>query len=93
MNCHAQALLRHFAAQLGPLEAVEHRDTPWHSATFNGARYCFAFTVGATAKVPPFARTLPEADITLPGGFVADALVASVDGTRLSVEVLTIDAA
>lgn len=93
MNCHVQALLRHFTARLGPLEAVERNDTPWHSATFDGARHCFAFTVDPAAKVATFVLALPEADIPLPGGFVADALVTGIDGSRLSVEVLTIDAA
>ena len=93
MNCHAQALLRHFTAQLGALEEIDHSDTPWHSATFNGARYCFTFTVDTAANVAAFALALPEADIPLPGGFVAGALVTGVAGDRVWVEVLTIDAA
>lgn len=93
MNCDAQALLRHFTAQLGALDAVEYSNTPWQSATFNGARHCFAFTIDSAADIAAFVHSLPEAEIPLPGGFVADALVTGIGGSRITAEALVITAA
>jgi len=89
------ALLAAFARQLGPLELIRHRAAPWHSATFVGERHTFDVATAAEVDIEAFARTIAEQDVSIPRGFVADIAVSDAGkpiGTRLTIEVLTIDA-
>lgn len=96
MTAHdpAAALLAAFAARLGPLTDVRCRTVDWQSATFIGQRHRFELTVAA-AVPNDFAEAIAEAEIALRRGFVADVAVtdrrAGANGTRLTIEALTID--
>jgi hypothetical protein len=88
-------LLAAFEAQLGQVRVTSCSAKPWHSATFAGARHVFEIECDNVAAVDGFAAAISEADIAIPGGFVADVAVTAVlAGTpcRVTVEALTIDA-
>lgn len=54
---------------------------PWVSALFVGARHRLRGTAAASAALDAFLGVLPEANLALPGGHVADLTVnAEVDG-------------
>ncbi len=89
----AAALTSAFATRLGRLEVTSHVIAPWHSATFSGARHAFGLVTEMPADVQLFAREIAEAEIDVPGGFVADVAVTPCptgDGLRLTIDVLTI---
>jgi hypothetical protein len=86
-----RVLAAYLVHRVGPIEHIEHEHTPWHSATFAGARHRISGIVTSTFDRAAFERDLPEADIPLPGSFVADAHVQSVEGRRIVVEFLAIE--
>lgn len=89
------ALLAAFAMHLGPVQVISYSATPWFSATFSGARHVFSIETDASPEIEAFTRTIGEADITIPRGFVADIAVSQApgdDAQRLTIEALTIDA-
>ena len=78
-----------------------HREKPWSSATFSGARHgirlSFAGEAGAHAG-EAFLAALPEHEFTIPGTLVADAAIVEVDQVLLpepdmtvTVELLLLD--
>lgn len=75
------------------------RSRNWASATFSGARHHFAFALdddGAETRqrLVDAGAAIPEADIALPGHIVADiSLAADTEGSRFTIEALTVEAA
>ncbi|QWC56031.1 hypothetical protein F7D01_01985 [Erythrobacter sp. 3-20A1M] len=72
-----------------------HRETPWASITFAGARHrvvlCFE-GAEAIAAGEQFSADLPEHEFTIPGQLVADATVVEVDHVLLPQPRLTVTA-
>ena len=96
-HCHAEALLVAFEARLGPLEPVATTHEAWASAGFTGVRHLLSFDVAADADVARFTLELGDAELPLPGAFVADVTVTRArphhGRVRLDVEALVIDEA
>jgi hypothetical protein len=88
-------LIAAFEAHLGPVRITSYSAKPWYSATFAGARHVFEVQCDDAAAIDGFVTAIAEADIAIPGGFVADVAVTAVRaGTpcQMTVEALTIDA-
>lgn len=77
------ALLRALVRRHPNLRCVSSRSEPWASVTFTGERHVFAF---APTALP---AGLDEAELVLPGHYVADLSVAS-RADALIIEALTI---
>ena len=104
----ARQLLNQVLTVLGPDAELDHaQEREWASATFEGARHRFTFTVVAEGPggehVARQALRLAEYEFTVPGELVADChvtlggvLSASADGLArrrmVTVELLTINA-
>jgi hypothetical protein len=90
----SRRLVRALSVYLGPLTAIDHRTTKWSSATFTGTRHRIWFDVSDPSNLDELLRNLPEADLPLPGHFVADIEVTERqdhdDGSRVGLAVLTI---
>ena len=95
------ALIAAIAAQLLPatVSVVQHRSTPWASATFTGARHDIDLTVegpDAPCKARFFVESAPTADYAINGHLVADVVVTTYlvanNVVQLSVEILTVEA-
>jgi len=89
-----RALTAAFVARLGRLDVALHTETPWHSATFSGTRHAFTVVTEVAVDKMLFSNEISEADIGIPGGFVADVAISTCpgDARRLQIEVLTIAA-
>lgn len=91
-----RALLRALAPIAGPFAVIASRSTDWSSATFEGARHRLALRLeGADARLRAdrLAPALPEIELPLPAGFVADIAVTvrmEGDAPVLGIEALTI---
>lgn len=66
----------------GKARLLSHRETPWASITFTGARHTLSFLfedAGAIEAGETFIAELPEHEFALPGKLVAEATVISVE--------------
>lgn len=73
---------------------ISHRETPWASITFSGARHTFLLRFDAPEAVAAgedFIAALPEHEFRLPGHIVADASVTRADHTLLPAPVLDVE--
>lgn len=93
-------LLRALAPTIEPFTLMAARSTGWSSATYQGARHRLAVRLegsDADLRAIGLAARLPDANLSHPGGFVADLLaVADTDANGapvLGIEVLTIEEA
>ena len=89
------ALLAAFATQLGEVRTLGYHAVPWCSATFSGARHFFHIETEEVADIGAFTRSIAEAEIAIPCGFVADITVIRQAGEnirQINVEALTINA-
>lgn len=90
------ALLRALKPHAAPFAVLAARTTPWMSATFDGARHRLALRLegeDAAGRAVRLARDLPETELLMPGGFVADvAVTARLDEDQpvIAIEALTI---
>lgn len=67
-------------------QIVDHRETPWASVTFAGARHTLSLLflgANAVAAGEDFIVALPEHEFTIPGQIVADATISSCDQRML----------
>jgi hypothetical protein len=93
------ALLQALEPQAAPFTLVAATSKDWASGLFCGARHWLAIALvgeGRVAQAEALQRELPETEIALRRGFVADiAVVARMDGEApiLAIEALTIDEA
>jgi hypothetical protein len=87
-------LIRALSVYFGPLSAVDHRTSKWSSATFTGTRHMIWFDIVPCNTLDTLIQNLPEADLPMPGHFVADIELAEqhdlADCTRLGLRALTI---
>jgi hypothetical protein len=83
-------LVRALAVYFGPLASVDHRTAKWSSATFTGSRHTIWFDVEESDALDGLIANLPEAELPMPGHFVADIELAERDGTRIGLRALTI---
>jgi hypothetical protein len=87
-------LIRALSVYFGPLSAIDHRTSKWSSATFTGTRHMIWFDVAFRDDLDNLLQNLPEADLPMPGHFVADIEVAErhnhADGGRIGLRALTI---
>ncbi|AYJ86034.1 hypothetical protein D3Y57_08710 [Sphingomonas paeninsulae] len=87
-------LIRALSVYFGPLSAVDHRTSKWSSATFTGTRHMIWFDIGPCDKLGTLIQNLPEADLPMPGHFVADIELAErndlPESVRLGLRALTI---
>ncbi|HEX7874119.1 MAG TPA: hypothetical protein VF475_14485 [Sphingobium sp.] len=99
-DCHGR-LIAALIDRAGPdSEIVDDRLSPWASATFVGARHEMVLILkGADAitRAIALARSLVEAEFTIPGHLVADLAVDGCDAdipgeSRLRLSILTIEA-
>lgn len=61
---------------------LEHRERPWASITFAGARHCLSLLFAgdeAVAAGEAFIDQLPDHEFTIPARLVADAVVREVE--------------
>lgn len=61
---------------------LRHREMPWSSATFAGARHVFVLVFAGTsacAHAEQLIATLPDHDFMLPGALVAETAITRVD--------------
>ncbi len=87
----------------GEADMLAHRERPWASATFTGARHYWTFAVTGEhhrAWAQRLEASLPEQEFTLRGHLVADALVTDYraetledgrDATIITLEILTLE--
>jgi hypothetical protein len=87
-------LVRALSVYFGPLSAIDHRTSKWSSATFTGTRHMIWFDVALRDDLDSLLHNLAEADLPMPGHFVADIELAerhdSDDGARIGLRALTI---
>jgi hypothetical protein len=83
-------LERALATYLGPLVSVDHRTSKWSSATFSGTRHMIWFDVEPSDVLDRLIANLPEAELPMPGHFVADIELAERNGARIGLRALTI---
>ena len=90
-------LLRTLAPHVGPSVMLAAHSRDWASALFVGARHRFALALegpDAATRVDRLCAALPEMELDLRGGFVANLqAVATIRGDRpvLGIEALTIE--
>jgi hypothetical protein len=75
-------------------QLVRHAERPWASATFSGARHAIALSFTGPAAIEAGERMiadLADHEFDLPGFFVADATVSSVNHALLPEPALTIE--
>jgi hypothetical protein len=82
------ALMIALAEQLGPIDSLTAKTRDWWSATFKGTRHLLRFSVPWRAKAVIAAIDLPDADLPIPGHFVADLRVNLCErrGSTLNIE-------
>lgn len=96
-NRPRDALLAGLAAHAGPFVTVAATSRAWASGLFDGARHRIAIRLegeDAVGRAGALAALLPEADLPIPRGFVADLQVSDrLEGETVIVEIeaLTID--
>jgi hypothetical protein len=83
------------AARAGtPIRLADGTETPWHSATFSGARHAFAATAPDGAGITTWLATIGQIELPLSGHLLADLAVtdqAVREGTRhFHIEALTV---
>jgi hypothetical protein len=95
---HARAaLLRALEPHVRPFTLLRATSRDWASALFLGARHRFALALDgedAAARAARLRDSLPEMELDLRGGFVADcqAIVTRLDGQPvLEIDALTIE--
>lgn len=66
------------------------RERPWSSATFVGCRLTIELAI-AGGDVRGWLAALPDADLPLPGRFVADLVVARATDATAMLEVLVLE--
>jgi hypothetical protein len=92
-----KALLASLAEKLGPLNALVIRTRDWSSATFTGVKYAMHFTVPWSPEVVIAVLDLPDADLPMPGHFVADLRIVQCERRdetlHVALEILTIEEA
>ncbi len=92
-------LLRSLAPHVGPFTMMSGESRDWASALFLGARHRLALALDgdrAAERAERLRETLPEMEIDLRGGFVADIqLIVTMRDDRvvLGIEALTIEEA
>lgn len=75
-------------------EFLRHKERPWMSATFSGARHSMALAfdgLEAIANAEAFAAALPDHEFTVPRHLVADAAVTAMDHCVLPAPRLVIE--
>jgi hypothetical protein len=86
--------VRALSVYLGPLSAIDHRTSRWCSATFSGTQHVLWFDLADRDDLGDLLNDLPEADLPMPGHFVADIEVAerhdTADSVRIGLRALTI---
>lgn len=85
--------LSHSAGEHGAsvmLEALSAK--PWESATFSGFLHRITVTATESRAFDAWLQALPEADLPMPGHFVADIVVTDVSDGAATIEVQTIAA-
>jgi hypothetical protein len=93
----AQAALLRALKPWGPFTVLGARTVPWMSGTFDGARHRIALRLdgeNAAVRAAELQAALPEAELPIRGGFVADIVVAArieSDAPVVAIEALTID--
>ncbi|CAN5198670.1 hypothetical protein BH09PSE3_BH09PSE3_01440 [soil metagenome] len=95
MNSDAsKRLIRALTVYFGPLSGIDHRTCKWSSATFSGTRHALWFDMAVRDDLDDLLQNLAEADLPMPGHFVADIEIAErhdhTDGYRIGLRVLTI---
>lgn len=91
------ALLAALLPHAGPFVTVAATSRAWASGLFDGARHRIAIRLegeDAAGRAERLAATLPEADLPIPRGFVADLQVTGrLEGETVivAIEALTID--
>ncbi|MDB5716009.1 MAG: hypothetical protein JWO15_3406 [Sphingomonadales bacterium] len=87
-------LVRALSVYFGVLSAVDHRTAKWSSATFSGTQHVLWFDAAARADLADLLTNLPEAELPMPGHFVADIEVVERndqgDSVRIGLRALTI---
>ena len=66
-------------------------ERPWFSATFAGNRLTVALAI-ERGDPAAWLAALPDAELTMPGGLVADLAVARIDAGVATLEVLILEA-
>lgn len=87
-----EAALRALAEGHGQI--VIHREQPWASITFAGARHIVSLSYSGTAAVTAAEQliaALPDHEFAIPGHLVADAQVLSVDHALLPEPVMRVE--
>lgn len=94
MSAVENRLVRALTAYFGALSGVDHRGENWSSATFTGTRHMIWFDVAGSELLDGLVAGLPEADLPMPGHFVADIEMVERheqgDSVRIGVRALTI---
>lgn len=87
-------LARALRFYFGNLSGLDHRTVRWSSATFVGTQHVLWFDVETSGNLSVLLENLAEADLPMPGHFVADIEVMERnDGltrTRIGLRALTI---
>lgn len=90
-----RALTRSAALAGAELAVERHRMTPWHSATFSGARHDILASAMSGDRLDQWLAQLPAVDLPLRGGLLTDIRVAACERagamTRLRIESVTLD--
>ena len=95
-NRPREALLAALAPHAGPFVTVAATSRAWASGLFDGARHRIAIRLegkDAAARAEALSALLPEADLPIPRGFVADLQVTGrLEGETVvvAIEALTI---
>lgn len=88
-------LLRALREVAGPLaKIISHRETPWASITFSGARHAVVLRFAgsdATSDGEAFVAMLPDHEFGLRGQLVADASVTRVDHELLPAPLMEVE--
>ncbi|MDB5702798.1 MAG: hypothetical protein JWL66_2997 [Sphingomonadales bacterium] len=87
-------LVRALSVYFGALSAIDHRTSRWCSATFTGTQHVLWFEIAGLGDLADLLTNLPEADLPMPGHFVADIEVVERkdhgESVRIGVRALTI---
>ncbi|MBB3860579.1 hypothetical protein GGQ88_001845 [Novosphingobium hassiacum] len=90
-----ERLLREVRELAGPLvELIEHRESPWASITFSGARHAIVMRFSGSDAVSDGERLialLPDHEFRLRGKLVADASVVRVDHELLPAPLMEVE--
>lgn len=90
-----ERLLREVRELAGPLaEVIQHRETPWASITFSGARHAIVMRFAGSEAVSDGERLialLPDHEFRLRSKLVADASVVRVDHELLPAPLMEVE--